>query len=208
MIITKIEKQKKNEHRVSIYIDNQFAFGLDSDTSVQCGLFEGQEIDDEFLHSVIVEEEHHKALNAALNLLSYQQRTLHEIDERLKAKGYDEGIIGIILDKLVEVGYLNDEKYVADFIRDKIKLKKYGSLKIRHQLMNRGIDQELISNGLEKIEELEMLNNAKTLIRKKAVTLKDLEEHKKKARLYRYLAGKGYDYPLIHKAINEFNEED
>jgi regulatory protein len=208
MIITSIEEQKKNKNRANVFIDYSFAFGLEMETCYKCGLAKGMEIDKNFIDKVIIEEEKNKSLNYSLKLLSFKQRTKKELKNKLGEKGYEDDIIEETVKKLVDIGYIDDEKYVMYFIKEKTRLNKLGRNKIKFQLINKGIDNDIIEAGLEELEEDVVLQNALELVKKRVTRLNHLSEIEKNQKLYRFLLGKGYDYSIIKKVINDLSEDE
>ena len=92
MIITKIESQR-NEERVNIYLDGEFAFGLIKEIQYKYDLSEGMNIDKEYIDKVLMEEEQSRANNCALRFLEYRQRSEKEIIDKLKEKGFEDKLI-------------------------------------------------------------------------------------------------------------------
>src|SRR5690554_1602431 len=119
LIITKIEVQKRNNKRVSIYINNEFAFGLSMEISQKFNLEEGSSLKSDFIEEVLKEEEQNKANNYAINLLSYRARSKKEIEDRLKGKGYEDIIIEKTIEFLKAYKLLNDKSFAKDYIRYK-----------------------------------------------------------------------------------------
>ncbi|GAI61233.1 unnamed protein product, partial [marine sediment metagenome] len=55
--ITKIERQKKRQNRVSIFLDDIFFCGISQDLLLKLNLFEGKEVDEEMMGKLIEEKE-------------------------------------------------------------------------------------------------------------------------------------------------------
>ena len=51
--ITKIEVQKKNKHRYSVYINDSFEFGINEEVLLKYGLEVGSEIDEYFIENIL-----------------------------------------------------------------------------------------------------------------------------------------------------------
>lgn len=102
MKITKIEFQKKNKDRLNIYVDNAFAFGLSIDVFIKHNLKKDQEVDNEYIEGILLEEENNSAINHGLKYLSFRQRSVKEMNNHLKKKGYDDSIINRTIDYLLE----------------------------------------------------------------------------------------------------------
>ena len=69
-IITKIEQQKSNEDRVNIYVDDKYFPAIFKELVFSFNLKKGDEIDENYLKSILSDEMYIKAKNKALNILS------------------------------------------------------------------------------------------------------------------------------------------
>jgi regulatory protein len=198
--ITSIEQQKINENRFSIFINDKFSFGLNASICHKHKLEVDMEIDEEFIGTILKAEESTKAINYAIYLLSKKDRTKKEIADKLKDKGYDDEIASNVLNKLSEYNYINDEIYCGKYINDKSKFSKYGINKIKAKLYAKGVDKEIISKEILKIDNNLEFENALTLAQKKLCSIKDTDKYKIKAKLSNHLVAKGYSYDTV-KAV-------
>ncbi|WP_058485406.1 RecX family transcriptional regulator [Defluviitalea phaphyphila] len=199
MKITKIEKQKNNKNRWSIFIDGEFSFGVDAEELYMFKLYEGKNINKKELIQIIKEKDYNKAKNIALNFLSYRPRSEKEIRNKLASKEYDEAIIEKVIDFLKKYDYVNDEKFAINYVKYYTHTKILGKKKIEYDLKQKGIKQKIIENVLNNIE-LDELNNALKLIEKKC-PLKENIDQKKKQKIYQFLLRKGFSYDVIKKAF-------
>lgn len=208
MIITKIEVQKKNPKRVSVYIDGSFAFGVDSDVAYIYGLKEGIEISKEWIDFVVKKEEQLRAKNYALTLLSYRARTEKEIVERMRKKGYEQSDIEEVVNYLKQEGYINDKTFAEMYIKDKSEIHKYGQNRIKTELYKKGISKELVNNLIKKI-----LNSDEEYEKAKELAMKKIKSYHKDSKQAQYrklsgfLARKGYSYDVISKVLKEIINE-
>lgn len=199
MIITKIQPQK-NDKRVSIYIDGEFAFGLMLETQYKYNLKEGMDIDIDFIETVLLEEEQLKAKNIALNFLTHRKRTAKEITDKLKEKGFEESIVEKTLDYLKNYGLVDDKDYANSFVKDKVKLNKHGPQRIKYDLYRKGISQEIIEEVLMKDDEYP---RALELAKKKMSSYKNDDRDKIYRKLGGFLQRRGYSYDCISKVLKE-----
>jgi len=201
MKITEILPQKRN-NRVNIYIDGEFAFGLDEELRFKYDLYVGKEVSQDFIDEVIKAEEEKKVINQALNLLSYGARSRKELYKRLAKKGYEEEQIEKAIAFCEKYGYINDHEYAKSFIRDRIKLKKHGSRRIRYDLISKGIGQEVIDQVLD-IDEDEEYERALELAKKRIKSYKNDNKQAIYRKLGGYLARRGYPYSVVTKVLRE-----
>lgn len=205
MKITSIKTQQRKKDRVSIYIDDNFSFGLSQDISYKFGLSVGMEVSNEFINEILLKEEERKVLDSALNFLSYRARSEKELYTRLTQKEYPHNFILNAITYCKEYGYLNDKEFALSFIRDKTNLNKYGPKKLRYELYKKGISQNIIDQVLvpDKDTEYDMALE---------LGLKKLDRYKNdnKDAIYRKLGGflqrKGYSHDIVYRVLREIVE--
>ncbi|KNF10183.1 hypothetical protein CLPU_1c03480 [Gottschalkia purinilytica] len=203
--ITKIEKHKRNKERYHIYMNDQYYFTVDEDILVKFRLLKGSEFDEDFIESVIKEEEKSRAKNYALKLLNYKRRTEKEIYEKMKEKGYDEENIEFAIEFLKSYNYIDDLEYAKCYVKDKYNLKKLGKQRIKTELYNKGIRDNIINEVIKDvIDDDNEYDKALELARKKLSTTYKNDD---KVALYRKLGGflqrKGYSFDIVKKVLNE-----
>lgn len=202
MKVTKIEQQKNNKDRWSIFLDGEFAFGINGEEVLAFKLYTGKDINPEELKKMIIEKDYSKAKDIALNFLSYRARSEKELRNKLISKEYDEEIIDRVVDFLKKYEYINDEKFAKSYIRDRIRLKPVGRKKLFYDLRQKGIKSGIIDHVLDNMD-LNEVNNAEKLIKKK-ISNRDELDLKKKQKIYQFLLGKGFSYDTIRKAFEMF----
>ena len=85
----------------------------------------------------------------ALRLIEFRDRTEKELREKLVAKGYIEEQIEDTIEFLKNYGYIDDGRYASHFTQDAINLKKWGKIRIRTELLRKGIDREIVDFAIE-----------------------------------------------------------
>ena len=200
MIITRIEYQKKNINRVSIYIDNKFAFGLTDEIRYKYNLKVDDVIEQEFIDDILKAEELNKVIYNALNLLSYRQRSEKEIYDSLKRKGFDDANIDKAIEYLKSYKYLDDNAFATSFINDKKHLNKLGSTRIKYELIKKGVSKEIIETTLE-IDSDEEYEVALELASKKINNYKGQDKNAIYRKLGGFLQRKGYPYDVVSKVL-------
>lgn len=204
MKITGIEIQR-NKDRVNIYIDNKFAFGLTNELRYKFDLHVDQDLDPSFIESVLKAEEQNKVTTAALNLIAYRQRSIKEVYEKLKQKGYEELLIENTIEYCKKQNYLNDENFAQSFINDKQNLNQFGSKRIKYELIKKGISREVIDKKLD-IDNDEEYEIALILADKKIKSYKGQDRNSIYRKLSGFLMRKGYPYDVVTKVLNKVLE--
>lgn len=204
MIITNIEKQKKNKNRYNIFINNEFAFGLNEDVIVKHSISVGQEITEQYIEDILKSEEKAKAINYAIILLGYRPRSINELKLKMSEKGYESELIDYAIEMLEKYNYLNDYEFGKSFIKDKQSFKKAGKNLLKRELYQKGIDKEIVNQLIiETVNEEDEYERAFALAKKKNDILKSDDINTRYRKLSGLLVRKGYSFDIISKVLNE-----
>lgn len=131
-----------------------------------------------------------------------------EVAEKVRQWGGTEEQVGLILAYLEQENYISEARYAAAFVRDKIRYQGWGRQKIRMALSQKNIEGDLIDDALAEFSEEEYMQVLKQLISKKSRTLQNEEEEAFNMKMLRFLAGRGFTYGEIQKALAEISEDD
>lgn len=203
--ITKIEIQKKNKDRYSIYIDGEYSFGIYENVLIKYGLKKGMKIEEDFLEDVLKKEEQECANNYGLRLLNFKMRTEQEIRRKMKEKEYTEDVVDTTIEYLYYLNYLNDEEYANKFIKDKSNLKNMGKERIKRELYAKGIDKEIINDQIEDLvdDDDEYEKATEMAIKKLETTYKNDDKNAQYRKLGGFLQRKGYSMNIVFKILKE-----
>lgn len=102
-----------------------------------------------------------------------------------------------------EEDFLNQERYLNTYISSKIKINKWGRLKVRHALIHKGFDQEIINSKLTNISENEYKHIIRDLILGKEKSLNDSDIAIRKNKTYQYLLRKGFESDIILEILHD-----
>ena len=142
------------------------------------------------------------AKNQALRYLSYRDRSTLEVTQYLKKKEHPQPIIQQALDALIELNYVNDQRFALEWGRYKINKQKLGKNRLYAELLNKGIDKEVLESTLAILYEDNPENElAIQCARKKMNSLQGVEEAKKKRRLIQYLKRRGFSADIVYQSI-------
>lgn len=206
-IITKITTQKKNKERYNIFLNEDYAFSVDEAVLAKFQLKKGMELDELDISEIQFDDEVKKAFNAALVFLSYRMRSKKEIIDYLKKKEVDEPIIPEVLHKLTEYKYVDDAEFAKSYCLTQINTTLKGPEVIKQELIEKGIEKELITSSLELYTKEAQIESAIKLIEKNIKKTTKLSDLVMKQKLEIGLQRKGYTWDVIQIAMEELNIE-
>lgn len=149
--ITGIVQQKKDRERCSVHIDGTFAFGVHSDVVLKEGLHSGMILDTEAIERLLLQDAYWRAWKRVTQFISYRPRSTQEIRRRLARDRFDETVITRILNRLTELGLIDDRKLAEEFARARIRSKGYGLFRIKRDLMRIGISRTLCDETISEV---------------------------------------------------------
>ena len=146
-----------------------------------------------------------EAFEKIIIFCNYRERSSKEVLIKLSSFGYGSNTSKKIIDKLKKINMINDLRFSKSFSRGKFKINKWGKNKIKSYLINKGISENEITQGLESIDNEIYLETLKSLLINKKKTIKEEEEvNLKKQKIFNYLYQKGYEKNLIFNIINRY----
>lgn len=199
MKISKIEPQKKNRNRSSVYINGNFAFGLSNEVLVRFDLHEGDEIDDDTINNILFESEKQMVRLRAFRLLRYRVRSAEELRTRLVRTGFDQEIVAAVIAELVGDKTIDDEHFARAYIADHTALKPKGNIFVRRELARLGVPADTIERAMSERDERSIVEQ---YLRKKLGAL-DLKDPKDRSKAIRRLLMRGFTPGVVYDVIGE-----
>lgn len=204
-IITKITTQQKNKDRYNIFTDEgkgeKYAFSVDEAVLIKFQLKKGMELDELFLTEIHYEDDVRKAYNRALHYLSRRMRSEGEVRTYLLEKEIDAPIIQEVILKLYHYQFLNDEQYAIAYVRTQMNTTDKGSIVIKRELKERGVNDGLIEKALQEYSYEAQLETAQKLCVKMVNKNKKDSNLVLKQKIEQMLVRKGYSFEIISDAL-------
>lgn len=163
--ITSIASQKK-PGRYNVYLDDKYAFAVDEGTLIRFGLSKGKELSQDDVDDLQRDDGRARALGQALNYISHQARTEHQIRVFLAGKDVDDEIIELVVAELTDLRYLDDANYARRFVAENLASGDRGPGGVRSWLSQRGIDANTIEDALDDYSEDDAISLATAIATK------------------------------------------
>ena len=127
---------------------------------------------------------------------AYQERSSHEVLEKLKRLGAQEGEIIQVINSLIENKFLDDERFAKAYAVGKLRIKHWGVNKIKQGLQLKRIDREIIDQAIQNMyhEENYFGILQDVAMRKWQELYKEKDPWMRKQKLFRFLASRGFNY--------------
>ena len=198
--ITRIEAQRKNPRRRSVFLDGKFAFGLDEEVAVRLGLKKGEDLTERKIKDILSQKSENEAKNIALKFLSFRRRTEKEIRDKLKSKGFDEKSIKSTIDKLKGYDLINDSEFATAWVKERLAYKPRGKRLLKQELWKKGIRKDIIERVTDELCQDED-KSASELLEKIRRRYKNLEPKVARRRMLGVLLRRGFSYEIAKNTL-------
>ena len=194
-----------------VVLDDGSSLFLLPDIMYSRSLKEGNSYEESVIASIIEENSEMLCFQALLKILRTRMHSSGELKRKLAAKKFSYSVIDKTITKAIESGVTNNDR-AAEFYRNELISKGYGSYKIRDSMKKKGFDQAEIekftSESSEENLEEESENARRIFDKKLAFLQKDkcLTYHKIKEKLFRFMQSKGYPTETILTLMKDFSE--
>jgi regulatory protein len=209
--ITSISRQKNDKSRASIFLDEEFAFGVCDQTIEQFRLRKGDYIDRELFEKITDFDYFIEAKRIALAYLNFRARSEKEIRERLQKEDIPEAIVLRVIEFLKEQKFIDDEAWSKAFVNDKLVRKPVSSKQLAFGLKQKGVPKEVIEETISNLnaEESDESRAMQAAEKRWPRILRSSSDPKKqKQKLYTFLASRGFEYEVIEKVIRKIMNDE
>jgi len=144
-------------------------------------------------------------LDAALRFLEARPRSAAEVRRRLTGAGYREELVATAIDRLAELGVLDDEAFARAWVDSRDRARPRGERALRSELSRKGIDRQLAHDVLdERATEQPDADAAaarRVLERHANALARVADPRARRERAYALLARNGFDSETTLEAI-------
>ena len=215
--ITDIKEAVRDQDRLNIYIDGKFFCSLALSQVVDLKLKIGRVLTDEELVELKRASEFGKLYQRALEYALLRPHSQKELRDYLKKKtlsrtirvknkktgeyqtklkeGFDASLVEPVLARLIERGYVDDERFARLWVENRSVRKGVSQKKLRLELQAKGVAQDIIENCLSEGIRNEQEELAKVITKK-------AKKYPDEQKLIQYLLRQGFNYSDILDALS------
>lgn len=200
----KITSKNGKGDKIHISVDGEYLLTVDACYWYTCGISDGDEISEKELAALTEAAGFRRAYNSAVTILSYRDHCARELERKLASKGHSREFARQAVQKLVDAGYINDERYAETLCADLFGRKGMSPQKIKFELISRGVSGEIAENAVAGIDKDNISRIIELLTSKFSGSLGDEKGLK---RVYSSLQRLGYRRSDISAALRGMNVE-
>ena len=198
MIITAIKQQLKRPDRYSIFIDGKYEFSLSDAALLESKLITGQTLTPEQVGQYKQISANDKLYNQTLRYVALRPRSKWEIEFYLVRKKVPPPLTENILNKLSNIGLIDDEKFAEAYVNDRRLLRPASRRKLTLELRKKHITDAIIQQAIGNEADDEQAALRAIIERKRRQT-----KYRDNLKLMQYLSRQGFSYGDIKTALQD-----
>ncbi len=206
MRITNVAPTQHDPERVSIFVDERFAFACHALIWLASGLHINDRVTEEDLARLRVAEDRRALKDRAIGLLAVRPRGRNALQRRL-AQGTKAHpapppeMVEAVLDELAEEGLIDDQAFAEYWVEQRDRFRPKGSLALRAELAQQGITRADAEGALAPERDLERAlaagrPRAQRLAHQPGMDARSFRDH-----LGPFLQRRGFTYSVAREAV-------
>ena len=203
-VVTHVSEQKRRPNRRNVYLDGAFACGCNINVVAKFRLREGMTLSEEQVRLIQHGEVRQECFDKAMEALQGRLHSRAELQKKLMRREYGEEVVSAVLDDLVRMGYVDDERFAKTKALSAAQYKQHGRRRAFMELRKAGVTGEVADKALTDVySEHDSTAVARQLAEKQAPRLKKLDPVVARRRLVGMLQRRGFDYDAIKPVVDE-----
>lgn len=143
-----------------------------------------------------------QALSSLMRLCARAEKSSGDARRLMRGWGVEPAAQESVLRQLIAQRFIDDERYAAAFVREKVNLSGWGAYKIRAALARKGIEERIINAALQDIDSTKSAEQLLQRLQRKMRLTKATSAYDLKTKLLRYGASLGYDFETVREAVD------
>lgn len=201
MRITQVERRRRRLYQ--LWLDGTEGPTVDVTTFDESPYKMGSELTQDTLEALLNKSQYNRARERALYLLGLRDYACRELEKKLIGEATPEIAVAVV-ERLREVGLLDDERYAVRAAASMSQYKQYPRRRVEQELRRRGIDPALAQAAAEELDQ-EDFQQALALIEKRYYN--KMNDSVSRQRVMAALGRRGFSYSAIRRAMEIFGSE-
>ena len=139
-----------------------------------------------------------EAYNKLAILCSRKEYCVSDMQKKMQSWKLGSKQESQIIAQLITEKYIDETRFAEAFVKDKFRFNKWGKYKIKFQLKQKNIAQELIDSSIEIITDDEYFEMIEELLISKNKSIKAKTEYERRGKLLRFMTQRGFEIDAVN----------
>ncbi len=144
-----------------------------------------------------------QAWSKALKWCAYQERSQQDVRDKLYDYGLHEREVEELISRLIQEGFLNEERFAIAFAGGKFRILGWGKVKIKLALKQKRVSDYCIKKALSQIDDTAYIEKLKKVVLKRSKEIKEKDTFKRNYKLAQYALSRGFEQDIVWSIVGE-----
>ena len=144
-----------------------------------------------------------QALSSLMRYCSRAERSTGDCVRLMRLWGVEDKEQAEIIARLQELKFVDDERFAAAYVRDKVQFAGWGAYKIALGLKTKGITKTIAEKALAQLDTEQSKEQLARLLERKFGTIKSGTPYEIRGKLFRFALSRGYNYDEIVEIVDK-----
>ena len=145
-----------------------------------------------------------KVLSSAYAFIARRPHGTKELEKKLLDKGFDTDLVNIVIEELLEKGFLNDYDVAYRWAESRIKNKLWGKAKLYTFLREKNIEKDVVDRVQQEVwEEFSEEETARKAVDKRFSSVIQPAQSK----ILSFLKSRGFSSGVIYRIVKDVSPE-
>ena len=132
----------------------------------------------------------------------------YDMQEKMRQWGLDEDAQAKVIERLERERYIDNARYAAAFVRDKVRYNQWGRRKVEQALWMKHIDAGIARQALDEISDDEYVSILKPMLKQKRRSTNAKSEYELNIKLMKWAMGRGFTMDIIRQCMTVDEDAD
>ncbi len=144
-----------------------------------------------------------QAWSKALKWCAYQERSQQDVRDKLYDYGLHEREVEELISRLIQEGFLNEERFAIAFAGGKFRILGWGKVKIKLALKQKRVSDYCIKKALSQIDDTAYIEKLKKVVLKRSKEIKEKDTFKRNYKLAQYALSRGFEQDIVWSIVGD-----
>jgi len=142
LTVVSLQARGAEASRTEVTLSDERTFTIATEAVLDLGLSRDTRVDAGLEQELVDADLRFRAKDVALGLLARRAHARRELRDKLHRKEFPGRVVHEVLDRLEDIGLVDDRAFAESFVRDRVRLKPRGRRALRAELARKGVRDE------------------------------------------------------------------
>lgn len=144
-----------------------------------------------------------QALSSLMRICARAEKCSSDALRSMRRWGLSDADARGVLERLIRERFIDDGRYAAAYVREKMRFSGWGERKIRAALRAKAIAPKIIDEAMSQMVPEDNASRLRDMLQKKAAKTTARDLYDLKGKLVRFAVGRGFDLEDVLEVVEE-----